>query len=144
MSKLLRLAAGTLVALGLACGAQAAETTFKAALSSGEEVPPNTSTAHGEATVTLNSETKEISWNITFDGLSGDAIAAHIHGPADKGANAGVVVNLGMSGQPVKSPLTGTATLTDAQIADLEAGKHYVNIHTAMYKGGEIRGQIMK
>ena len=42
------------------------------------------------------------------------------------------------------SPITGTATLTDAQVADLEAGKYYVNIHTAANRGGEIRGQLTK
>ena len=42
------------------------------------------------------------------------------------------------------SPLKGEATLTDAQAADLAAGKWYFNIHTAANKGGEIRGQVMK
>lgn len=146
MSKLFQLAAGALIAVGMSFAAQAADTTmkYKATLSSGEEVPPNPSTGKGNAELTLNTATKELTWNITFEGLSGDAVAAHIHGPADKGANAGVVVNLGTAGQPVKSPIAGKATLTDAQIADLNGGKHYVNIHTAMNKGGEIRGQIGK
>jgi hypothetical protein len=42
------------------------------------------------------------------------------------------------------TPLTGAATLTDAQAADLQAGKWYFNIHTAAHPGGEIRGQVMK
>ena len=42
------------------------------------------------------------------------------------------------------SPLKGEATLTDAQAADLAAGKWYFNVHTAANKGGEIRGQVMK
>jgi CHRD domain-containing protein len=41
------------------------------------------------------------------------------------------------------SPIKGSATLTDTQIAQLEAGKWYVNIHTAANKGGEIRGQLV-
>lgn len=145
MSKLFQLTAGALIAVGLSFGAHAADgTAYKATLSSAEEVPPNPSTGKGAAEITLDAATKELSWNITFEGLTGDAVAAHIHGPADKGANAGVVVNLGVAGQPVKSPIVGKATLTDAQIADLNAGKHYVNIHTAAHKGGEIRGQIEK
>jgi hypothetical protein len=40
------------------------------------------------------------------------------------------------------SPITGTATLTDAQVASLEAGQWYFNIHTAAIPGGEIRGQL--
>ena len=70
------------------------------------------------------------------------AVVGHVfHGPADAKTNAGVVV-------PVKemsaSPLKGEATLTDAQAADLQAGKWYFNVHTAANKGGEIRGQVMK
>lgn len=146
MSKLFQLAAGTLIAVGMSFGALAADATMKytATMTSAEEVPPNASTGKGRAELTLNAATKELTWNVTWEGLTGDAVAAHIHGPADKGANAGVQVQLGVQGTPPKSPLTGKATLTDAQIADLNAGKFYVNIHTAMNKGGEIRGQIGK
>jgi hypothetical protein len=42
------------------------------------------------------------------------------------------------------SPAEGSATLTDAQAADLVAGKYYVNVHTAANPGGEIRGQVIK
>ena len=42
------------------------------------------------------------------------------------------------------TPIKGTATLTDAQAADLQAGKWYFNVHTAANKGGEIRGQVVK
>jgi hypothetical protein len=44
----------------------------------------------------------------------------------------------------VASPIKGTATLTDAQAADLAAGKWYFNVHTEANKGGEIRGQVTK
>ncbi len=143
MNTFIRLTAGALIAAGLAfSSANAAETAFKAVLSTGEEVPLGTGDSKGMAEFTLNEETKEISWKVTFEGLTGDAIAAHIHGPADKGANAGVVVGLGPQGQALPSPFEGKATLTDEQIADLKAGKHYVNIHTLANKAGEIRGQI--
>jgi hypothetical protein len=42
------------------------------------------------------------------------------------------------------SPIKGSATLNDAQAADLMAGRWYFNIHTAANKGGEIRGQVVK
>ncbi|MEO6781607.1 MAG: CHRD domain-containing protein, partial [Bradyrhizobium sp.] len=67
--------------------------------------------------------------------------AAHFHGPAEPGKNAGVAVAIPSAST---SPVEGSATLTDAQAADLEAGKYYVNIHTAANPGGEIRGQVMK
>jgi hypothetical protein len=47
------------------------------------------------------------------------------------------------SGSPA-SPIKGSATLTDAQISDLEAGRTYINLHTANNKGGEIRGQLVR
>jgi hypothetical protein len=144
MSKLFQLAAGVVIAVGLSFSAQAQSMKYTATMTSAEEVPANASTGKGRAELTLNTTTKELTWNITWEGLTGDAVAAHIHGPADKGANAGVQVQLGVQGTPPKSPLTGKATLTDAQIADLNAGKFYVNVHTPMNKGGEIRGQVSK
>jgi hypothetical protein len=144
MSKLFQLAAGVVIAVGMSFSAQAQSMKYTATMTSAEEVPPNASTGKGRAELTLNSATKELTWNITWEGLTGDAVAAHIHGPADKGANAGVQVQLGVQGTPPKSPLMGKATLTDAQIADLNAGKFYVNVHTPMNKGGEIRGQVSK
>jgi hypothetical protein len=66
--------------------------------------------------------------------------AGHFHGPAAAGANAGVA--LGFTGS-VESPIKGSATLTPAQLADLTAGKWYVNLHTAANPGGEVRGQVM-
>jgi Cu/Zn superoxide dismutase len=141
--KMIRIAAGALVAAGLAAAsASAAEHKLKAALDSKQEVPANTSTATGTAEITVNDATKEVSWSITFQGLSADSTAAHIHGPAAAGVNAGVITALAPMGTPPKSPLTGKATLTDAQIADILAGRTYVNIHTVAHKGGEIRGQI--
>ncbi|MGN6102228.1 MAG: CHRD domain-containing protein [Devosia sp.] len=38
--------------------------------------------------------------------------------------------------------MKGHATLTAAQVADLEAGKWYFNVHTAKNPNGEIRGQV--
>ena len=143
--KLHHIAIGGMLAAGLAfTSAQAASMKMKATLTSAQEVPANDSKGKGMAEITVDSATKEISWKVTFDGLSGDAVAAHIHGPADPGANAGVAVNIGKESGGLKSPMEGKATLTDAQLADVMAGKTYVNVHTAANKGGEIRGQITK
>lgn len=108
-------------------------------LSAANEVPPNNSTATGQATVTFNTSTKVLSWNVSYRGTTGPITGAHIHGPAGAGANAGVVVPFT---PPLTSPITGSATLTDAQIAQLMAGQWYVNLHTAAHPGGEIRGQL--
>jgi hypothetical protein len=99
-----------------------------------------TSSGKGTGTFTYDPATHTLTYNITYSGLSGPALAAHIHGPAEPGANAGVAIPFASPA----SPITGTATLTDAQAADLAAGKYYVNVHTDANKGGEIRGQIVK
>lgn len=103
--------------------------------------PAVTTKGKGTATLRFNTATKKLSWTVRYSGLSGPAKAAHIHGPAEKGQNADPVVPF--EGK-LKSPIKGSATLTDAQATDLEAGKYYVNIHTAAHADGEIRGQIEK
>jgi hypothetical protein len=127
------------VTLGWGYG-QAAMETFHGTLSDAAEVPPTTGSGSGTATVTLDTATKQVTYNVTYSGLSGPAAAAHIHCGAAAGANAGVAVAF----PSATSPITGTATMTDAQIADLEAGKCYVNVHTAANKGGEVRAQLAK
>jgi hypothetical protein len=119
----------------------AATIDFKATMSGKTEVPPTTSAGMGDVTATLNTDTKQLSYTMTYMGLTGPATAAHFHGPADPGQNAGVVIPIGTS---PPSPSKGTVTLTDAQMKDLEAGKWYANVHTADNKGGEIRGQMVQ
>ena len=114
---------------------------YKATLDSKSEVPPNASTATGTADIDYDPASKKLSWKVTYSGLSGPATAAHFHGPAEAGKNGGVAVAIPNA---TSSPVEGSATLTDAQAADLVAGKYYVNIHTAANPGGEIRGQVTK
>jgi hypothetical protein len=114
---------------------------MKATLDGASEVPANTSAGKGAADIDYDAATKKLSWKLTYSGLTGPATAAHFHGPAEAGKNAGVVVAIPGA---ALSPAEGSATLTDAQAADLMAGKYYVNIHTAANPGGEIRGQVTK
>ena len=114
---------------------------FKVELKGANEVPPVTSKGLGSATVTYDTASKKLTWKITYAGLSGNATAGHFHGPAAADKNAPVVVPF--SGN-LASPIEGSATLTDAQAADLLAGNWYINIHTADNKPGEIRGQVKK
>jgi len=131
--------AAGLLAAGLLSGAAHAEMMkFHATLNAATEVPPKKSDGTGMLDATLDTTTKALTYTITYSGLTGPATMAHFHGPALPGANAGVAV-------PFKSPASGasdTVTLTDAQIADLEAGKWYTNVHTAANPAGEIRGQV--
>jgi hypothetical protein len=128
------------IAVGWLSAASAATINFSATMNSASEVPPKTSAGSGDLLATLDTATKELSYTVTFFGLTGPATMAHFHGPAAAGANAGVVVPLGNT---PTSPIIGKKTLTDPQIKDLMAGKWYVNVHTAANPGGEIRGQVM-
>lgn len=130
--------------LALTSRSQAATTTFKADLKGASEVPSNTTTGTGTATVTLDPATRKITWNVTFSGLTGPATAVHIHGPAPVGKNAGVLIWLSTKGKTATSPVTGSATMTASQVSDLTSGQCYVNVHTAANPGGEIRGQLVK
>jgi hypothetical protein len=135
------LIAGIALLVGLAGGtAQAEKVTLKADLKGSNEVPPNASPATGKAEATLDTATKELSWKVTYADLSGPAMGAHFHGPSEAGKNAGIALPF----KTVQSPIEGTATLTDNQVADLLAGKWYANIHTGANPGGELRGQMMK
>jgi CHRD domain len=131
---------GFLAAAAAFSWASAATVNYKANLAGNAEVPPVQSPGKGSAQVNVDTATKQATYRVEFTGLTGPAAAAHIHCGAAAGANAGVSVPLG--GANPTSPITGTATMTDPQLADLQAGKCYVNVHTAQNKGGEIRGQL--
>lgn len=128
------------LAAGFTTAASAAMLQFHATMNGASEVPPKQTAGTGEALATLDTAKKELTYTVTFQNLSGPATAAHFHGPAAPGANAGVAVAIGNN---PTSPAHAAVTLTDAQIADLEAGKWYVNVHTAANPGGEIRGQVL-
>jgi hypothetical protein len=102
-----------------------------------------TTSATGALTATYDPTSKRLTWRGTYSGLSGNVTAAHFHGgtpPSPPAPNSAVVVPTPAS----SSPFEGSATLTDAQAADLLAGRWYHNIHTAANPGGEIRGQVTK
>ena len=130
------------VAFALFAGAAAAATVkYHTTLTAGAEVPPTNSTGTGEADATLDTTTHELTYDVTFSGFSSDVTAAHIHGPAAAGKNAGVLVPLGNA---PKSPIHGSAKLTTEQEQQLAAGELYVNVHTKNHPNGAIRGQLTK
>src|ERR1700684_4457995 len=96
-------------AVMLAGSASAATEKFHATLSPASEVPPTKSTGSGEATLSLDTATHELTYDVTFQGFASEVTAAHIHGPAPAGKNAGVVAPLGNA---PKSPIQGSAKLT--------------------------------
>nr|WP_314898029.1 CHRD domain-containing protein [uncultured Flavobacterium sp.] len=118
--------------------------TFTAVLSGAREVPPvipGSPAASGNATLAFNNTSKTFTLTVTY--LYMTPTTAHIH----RGA-------IGVAG-PIVFPTPTTSftfpitsytspALTTAQEADLKAELYYVNIHSATYLDGEIRGQLFK
>jgi hypothetical protein len=111
---------------------------FNANLTPGAEAPPVESSATGTAEMTFDTSSKKLAWTIQCRDLSGDPTAAHFHGPAKAGMNAGPVIDISKNWEK------GSATLTDEQSKQLQGGDWYVNVHTAKHPNGEIRGQVEK
>jgi hypothetical protein len=133
------LLAGLAIAAILVSAPVFAETlSFKADLKGATEVPPADSPATGSAVVVVDTATKKLSWTVSYSGLTGEATAAHFHGPAVAGENAGPVVDISGAIE------SGSADLTDQQLADLQTGKWYLNVHSAKFPDGEIRGKVEK
>lgn len=131
-------AAATFAMAGFAAVAPAyADTvTLTAKLVPEAGAPP---TGIGHMVAHYDPATQALTWHITYTGLSGPLVAAHIHGPATPGMNAPPVITFQ---PPLTSPIDGSARLTLDQVSQLLGGLYYVNLHTAAFPGGEIRGQI--
>ena len=123
---------------------QIAPVNFQAALSSANEVPPSGTGASGLANLSLVGN--QLTFNLTYRGLSGVATASHIHGPTNTTGNAGVLINLGAyngGAYGSNGTLSGTVTLTPDQIGWVVDGLTYFNFHTPNFTPGEMRGQIV-
>lgn len=121
----------------LGCATSGMDQGNKVTLSGSQEVPPATTAASGSGTITVGAD-MSVSGSVATEGV--EATAAHIHIGAT-GKNGPVIVPLVKSSDNVWSVPAG-AKLTDAQYASYKAGDLYVNVHSAKYKGGEIRGQL--
>jgi hypothetical protein len=133
-----------------------------------EEVPALSSAGTGEFVATINAAGTEINYALRYSNLSGTATQAHIH-IAQKGVNGNIMVffctNLGNSPTGTPTPqacppsgtITGTIHAGDiigptsqgikvgelAKVVQaIRAGVAYANVHSDIFPGGEIRGQI--
>ena len=120
--------------------------TKKAILTLAQDVPAPTAPAaanviNGTMTVTLDTPANTITGTLTITGDTARVTAAHIH-DGDVGAAGNIVIALQNNGNGVWAVSAGS-TLTAAQVLRFEAGGYYVNAHTALNAGGEIRGQLI-
>ena len=121
----------------------ASATTYNlfASIDSNQEVPTNTSLATGTGVITYDDVSNNLNWDISWTGLNGDATGMHFHGAASPGNNAGVQVNIGSISGLISHSI-GSTSISASQGNDLLDGLWYINIHTASYPSGEIRGQV--
>ena len=110
-------------------------------LQGNQEVPPDTSHGTGHVIVLLNKATGEVNLTGSFQGLTSNAIASHIH-RADFGVSGPIIVPLLLSGD-TSGTITGTDTLSASDISAMDSGHTYVNVHTDSFPAGEIRGQLI-
>jgi hypothetical protein len=112
----------------------AAETIFYADIDGASSGTP--SPGAGTATLTLNDAETEVSYVISYAGMLGTEVAAHFHNGLP-GVNGPVI-----HGLPAGQPKAGVWPVGPTEVGLLFAGQVYVNIHTTLYPGGEIRGDI--
>ena len=157
MQMLFSVAATAAALLVLPLAAQATVYQFNANLTGTQQVPTNSAAGTGVATLfyndfgTLSTADDTFNFSMSAFGLTGTATGFHIHAAAPAGANSGVVVNLAAA--PFLS-LNGGGTLlvggnnvsvtNTSLLGNLQSGLAYVNIHTAAFGGGEIRGQLIQ
>ncbi|MBA3601278.1 MAG: CHRD domain-containing protein [Acidobacteria bacterium] len=126
----------------LATAVVKADTTFAGNLSGAQEVPSNASSAKGFGVVTLTNNETQILVALNFSGLGSNQTAAHIHSPGAPGVNAPIILTIGSTGATSGVFIPLIFSVTPAQVADLKAGLWYFNVHSTIFPGGEIRGQI--
>ncbi len=126
----------------LAASASAQIKVYDIALSGLEEVPPNASPATGTAHVEVNVATGFVDVTGTFDGLLGSVTGAHLHGLADYGQNAGILIGFTTTGS-TSGTFFGSGTLSPTNLQGLLDGLTYINVHSSVFPGGEIRGQVV-
>ncbi|GBR69561.1 CHRD domain-containing protein [Gluconobacter kanchanaburiensis] len=93
----------------------------------------------GSASAMLDTTKNTLTYRFEDNGLSGPVTAAHLHGPAADGQDAGVLAPID---GPYTTRMTGTLQLTPEQVKEVQAGQSYINLHTEKYPDGEARAQL--
>ena len=110
---------------------------IKITLKGDNEIPPVATPATGTGLLVVGVD-KSVSGSVTISGMT--VTVAHIH-DASAGKNGPIIIPLTKTSDTVWTVPEGTK-FTDAQYESYKAGNLYFNMHSAAYRGGEIRGQI--
>jgi hypothetical protein len=113
---------------------------FRANMLGYTEVPSTTSPGSGAGLMNIISN--KLSYSFGFSNLLANATAGHIHGPANATNNAAVIIPFTVPAVTSGS-FSGGTTLTSLQMYYMISGLTYANIHTTVFPGGEIRGQVV-
>lgn len=121
--------------------ATSGEAQYAQVLLSGlQEVPSNLSTATGAAVVLVDKISGQTYVTGGFTGLGGNITGSHIH-QAATGVNGGVIMALTNDGT-TQGVFSGSQVLTPTQVEAFINGLTYINIHSTLFPGGEIRAQL--
>jgi len=129
--------ASVLVTMALSAAGSVSAQTVQLSLSGAQEVPPVVTSASGTGSITIGPD-QSVSGSVTTTGV--DGTMAHIH-LAAAGQNGPVIVPMNKTAEGVWTIPAG-AKLNDAQFQSFKDGNLYVNVHSAAFRGGEIRGQL--
>jgi hypothetical protein len=124
--------------IGLSTAAQAQKLVLRGTIDGLQETPPSGSAAVGTVTVVLDRNLNTYNYVINYSGLGSAEVSAHIHGFSAPGVASGIQNVLPLGTQKI-----GTWVYPEAQEANIIAGLTYINIHSSVFPGGEIRGQVV-
>ncbi len=119
-----------------------AQQKFTVSVNSQQEVPVRPSNGIGSCVVTLNLTETQFTVLCNYSGVTSPVVSSHIHDAGPVGVNGPIRFNFNYTGGTSGTIGPLTFAVTPAQVADLRAGRWYVNIHTQNFTGGEIRGQV--
>lgn len=122
----------------------AAQQKFSVSLHGRQEVPANNSTGNGDCMITLAATETQVTVECNYRNLTSTVVGAHIHDNGPVGVNGPIRFDFSFTGGTTGTIGPLVFNTTPAQVADLRVNKWYVNIHTANFPSGEIRGQVKR